>query len=136
MTTLASKLEGITTTFNAQVPATVSKTYEDEIESAKATFIDQSGVIRVGAKFPDFTLPDATGTPVSSAKLLNKGPLLITFYRGNWCPYCNVTLHKLQERLGDIQARGVELVAISPELPDSSLTTQEKNELSFPVLSD
>ena len=133
---LASKLEAITTSFSASAPAAVFQTLSESVVDAQAKFADQSGVTKIGEAFPAFNLPDATGTPVSSTKLLTKGPLLITFYRGNWCPYCNLALHGLQQRLGDIQAQGVQLVAISPELPDSSLSTQEKNELKFPVLSD
>jgi peroxiredoxin len=69
-------------------------------------------------------------------ELLAKGPLLISFYRGQWCPYCNMALKALQDSLSAIKARGVTLVAISPELPNQSPTMQEKNELQFPVLSD
>lgn len=60
----------------------------------------------------------------------------ITFYRGSWCPFCNIALHHLQARIDEFAAQGVTLVAISPELPDTSLTTTEKLELKFPVLSD
>ena len=69
-------------------------------------------------------------------ELLAKGPLLISFYRGGWCPYCNMALKALQDSLSAIKAKGVTLVAISPELPDQSLTLQEKSGLQFPVLSD
>ena len=69
-------------------------------------------------------------------ELLAKGPLLISFYRGGWCPYCNLALKALEDSLPAIRAKGVTLVAISPELPNQSLTTQEKDELQFPVLSD
>jgi peroxiredoxin len=136
MATLASKLELVTVDFNAQVPAAVSETLGEVVKDAETRFAAPIDVIKVGEAFPSFTLPNAVGTPVSSAELLANGPLLVTFYRGNWCPYCNLALHGLQERLQEIQAQGVQLVAISPELPDSTLSTQEKNELQFPVLSD
>ncbi|GAD93710.1 hypothetical protein NECHADRAFT_78070 [Paecilomyces variotii No. 5] len=93
-------------------------------------------IIKVGRKLPDFKLPDANGDEVSSTDLLAQGPLLITFYRGGWCPFCNLALRALQKHLDDIKSHGANLVAISPELPDTSLTTAQKNELSFPVLSD
>ena len=67
-------------------------------------------------------------------ELLAKGPLLISFYRGEWCPYCNMAIKALQDSLPAIKAKGVTLVAISPELPNQSLTMQEKHELQFPVL--
>ncbi|KAF5024822.1 hypothetical protein F66182_3061 [Fusarium sp. NRRL 66182] len=92
--------------------------------------------IQVGDQFPDFILRDATGKTVSKTDLLAQGPLLITFYRGQWCPYCNVALQFLQRHLDDFTAKGVSLVAMTPELPDYSLTTAEKNELRFPVLTD
>lgn len=89
-----------------------------------------------GDRAPAFTLPDAGGKPVESAVLLAQGPLVVTFYRGGWCPYCNLALRALQGRLPDIHARGAALVAISPQLPDGSLSTQETQQLQYPVLSD
>ncbi|KAM0247583.1 hypothetical protein ACHAQJ_009802 [Trichoderma viride] len=97
---------------------------------------DVKSTIQPGEKLPEFILSDARGKPVSSVDLLAKGPLLIMFYRGGWCPFCNLTLRAFQQRLEDFQARGVTLVAITPEQPDASLTTAEKNELKFPVLTD
>lgn len=101
----------------------------------KSTF-DPKSTIQVGDVIPPFTLRNALGEDVTSSDLLAKGPLLITFYRGSWCPYCNVALHHLQLHLAEFKAKGVTLVAISPELPDTSLTTTEKQNLEFPVLSD
>ena len=95
-----------------------------------------SSAIQVGDSLPEFRLSDAAGKEVSSADLLTQGPLLIAFYRGSWCPYCNIELAAFQKHLDDFKAKGVTLVAISPELPDTSLSTVEKNELKFPVLSD
>lgn len=89
-----------------------------------------------GAKVPTFTLPDAHGKPVSSADLLAKGPIVLTFYRGGWCPFCNAQLAEYQERLSDITSRGAQLVAVSPQTPDNSLSTTEKETLAFTVLSD
>ncbi|KAF4979361.1 hypothetical protein FZEAL_4402 [Fusarium zealandicum] len=105
------------------------------VDKFSQTFNPQTAV-QVGDKLPSFHLLDANGKEVSSTDLVAKGPLLISFYRGEWCPYCNVALQFLQRRLDDFTARGVTLVAISPELPDYSLTATEKNELKFPVLTD
>jgi peroxiredoxin len=101
----------------------------------KETF-DPNDAIKAGDKLPEFHLTDATGKEVSSADLLAKGPLLITFYRGEWCPYCNVAIAFLQKHLDDFTARGVTLVAISPEIPNDTLTRTEKEEIKFPVLTD
>ena len=85
---------------------------------------------------PDFELSDATGNTVNFKDLLAEGPVVLTFYRGGWCPYCNIQLRAYQENLDQFQALGANLVAISPEKPDNSLETAEKNELEFTVLSD
>ena len=92
--------------------------------------------ISTGQKLPNFTLPNAVGEEIALESLLAEGAVVVSFYRGGWCPYCNMELRALQAALPEIQARGATLVAISPETPDTSLSTKEKNELSFEVLSD
>lgn len=92
--------------------------------------------INIDDTAPAFSLPDATGTTVALADLLAKGPVVVTFYRGGWCPYCNRSLKEFQDRLTDITAAGATLVAISPETPDNALSTAEKSALQFAVLSD
>ena len=81
-------------------------------------------------------LPDAHGHPFEVARLLALGPVIVTFYRGGWCPYCNLELRAYQAVLPRITAAGASLVAISPEKPDDSMSTAEKNALTYPVLSD
>ncbi|WCK52942.1 peroxiredoxin-like family protein [Aneurinibacillus sp. Ricciae_BoGa-3] len=90
----------------------------------------------VGEKAPDFTLPNASGINVHLYEELAKGPVVLSFYRGGWCPYCNLELRAYQRALEKIQAEGAQLIAISPDLPDETMSTQEKNELRFHVLSD
>lgn len=92
--------------------------------------------LKAGDRAPVFNLEDPDGAYVSSRDLLAKGPLVVTFYRGVWCPYCNFELQALQEALPEIQARGANLVAISPQTPPNSRKSQRQNELSFPILSD
>lgn len=92
--------------------------------------------VKVGDDFIATTLPNAQGKAVDLAQLLEQGSLIITFYRGGWCPYCNLELKAFQALLPEIKAKGAQLIAISPEAPDNSLTTTEKNELSFEVLTD
>ncbi len=84
---------------------------------------------------PDFQLPNIAGDTVSISDF-NEDFLVLSFYRGGWCPYCNMELKALQAILPQLKASNAALVAISPETPDHSLTTSEKNELSFEVLSD
>jgi peroxiredoxin len=92
--------------------------------------------LRAGAAMPAFELKDAAGKTVKSGDLLKEGNMVLVFYRGSWCPFCNTYLHKLQTRLADITAAGGRLVAISVENPDASMAVAKKNELQFTVLSD
>jgi peroxiredoxin len=101
--------------------------------------IDESGVapgLAVGDTAPNFTLPDALGEPITLADLLVQGPVVATFYRGEWCPYCNIQLRGLQAALPRLRELDASLVAISPQSADHSLTLAEKNELTYRVLSD
>jgi peroxiredoxin len=94
-------------------------------------------VVAVGDTLESFTLSDATGVPVTLDQLVETGPAVIVFYRGGWCPYCNLALRTYQlELLPQLATYGARLVAISPQTPDQSLSTAEKAELDFTVLSD
>ncbi|KAJ0418532.1 redoxin domain-containing protein [Aspergillus carlsbadensis] len=132
---LQTSLSSAYADFQKAAPQPVLDTFSAGVTELKATF-DPAKAIQPGQKFPSFTLPSATGAPVSSADLLAQGPLLISFYRGEWCPFCNLELRALQTLLPELKARNVSLVAINPQLPDASLSTAEKNALEFPVLSD
>jgi peroxiredoxin len=90
----------------------------------------------VGEQIPSFTLPDPWGALVSSDDLLKRGPLVISFYRGDWCPYCNLELRALEAAAPRIAELGASIVAISGQRPDAAAGLTEKHELSFPVLSD
>lgn len=92
--------------------------------------------LRGGAQMPSFELKDSTGRSVKSSDLLKEGNIVLVFYRGAWCPFCNLYLHKLQTRLADISAAGGKLVAVSVENPDASMAIAKKNEVQFTVLSD
>lgn len=102
--------------------------------------VGESGVLekalKEGDTMPSFELPDANGNIVKSSELLAGGPLVIVFYRGAWCPYCNLYLHALEGYLPDFESLGASLVAISGEPPDRSLSVVEKDSLTFTVLSD
>lgn len=90
----------------------------------------------VGAQAPDFSLPNAFGEPVQLSDLLANGPVVLTFYRGAWCPYCNLQLRTLHQALPQIEAQGATLVAVTPQLPDKSRQQLEDDGYSFEVLSD
>jgi len=113
---------------------------EREVRAAAVAAVDNSGLAKkalgVGESVPRFTLPDAAGQAVAISDVLTHGPAVISFYRGGWCPFCNLELRALQSRLAEIHAAGGSLVAISPETPDLTLSTVAKNSLEFTVLSD
>lgn len=92
--------------------------------------------LKLGDSAPAFVLVNAFGERINSIELLKKGPLVINFYRGAWCPFCNLELAAYQDVLPDIEALGGQLVAISPELPDKAMTLSEKHKLKFQILSD
>jgi peroxiredoxin len=90
-----------------------------------------------GDRMPDGDLLDVAGQPTTLAATLRSSPAAIVFYRGGWCPYCNIALRAYQARLVPALAeQGIRLVAISPQTPDGSLSTRETKELTFTVLSD
>lgn len=89
-----------------------------------------------GDKAPNFTLKNAKGENVTLYEELENGPVVLIWYRGGWCPYCNLTLKRLQNELPNFKKYDASLIALTPELPDSSLSTVEKNEISYQVLSD
>ncbi|AUC23255.1 redoxin [Polaribacter sejongensis] len=108
----------------------------DEIIAKAKAFEDGKNALKVGEKAPFFELPNPEGKLISLGSLLENGPLVITFYRGDWCPYCNLQLRALQAKLSEIKSLGATLVAISPQVPDGSLTKSEISEMDFIVLSD
>jgi peroxiredoxin len=120
--------------YAAQIPAPVAGRL-----SAAFAELAASGAapgLTVGEQAPLFSLPDATGETVSLAGRLAAGPVVLSFYRGEWCPFCNLELRALQTALPHIKSRGAALIAISPQSPDHSLSVTEKAGLTFDVLSD
>jgi len=92
--------------------------------------------LKVGAKAPDATLPDITGKAVRLKALYAEGPTFVVFYRGGWCPFCNLQLHELTTAKPEFDKRGIHLVAISVDKPDEEAKTQAKQGVAFPMLSD
>ena len=118
------------------LPADVVEVFDRSIQALLEQGVP-SGAVTVGDTLEPFTLSDATGKPVTLDQLVEAGPAVIVFYRGGWCPYCNLALRTYQhELLPELGAFGARLVAISPQSPDQSLSTAEKAGLDFTVLSD
>lgn len=138
--TLQAKLDAFKADFKAgKPPYNAPAEIHPIMERATAELIASgaaSKALKVGDKAPLFTLKDPDGNPVSSADLLAKGPLVLTFYRGVWCPYCNMELQALQAFLPTLQEFGANLVAISPQIAANSRKSVRTNGLEFPILSD
>ncbi|WSQ15243.1 AhpC/TSA family protein [Streptomyces sp. NBC_01231] len=133
--TLNAELHAFYTARQQQIPADIRQVMRRAgQELADSGQADRA--LAVGGQAPDFRLPSATGECVSLTGLLAAGPVVLTFYRGAWCPYCNIALRALQQHHDEITARGARLVAVSPQIPDQSLSLTEKHQLAFSVLSD
>jgi peroxiredoxin len=122
------------TQYAAQIPAPVTERLAAAF--AEVTASGAAPGLAVGERAPLFSLPDATGQTVELAARLAQGPVVLSFYRGEWCPFCNLELRALQAALPEFRARGASLIAISPQSPDHSLSITEKAGLTFDVLSD
>jgi len=134
--TIKEQSEQIKAASLGRLPAEVVETFARDRDKLAADGVPADAV-SVGEVLEEFTLPDATGKDVSLSELVADGPVVLVFYRGGWCPYCNLALHAYQSELVPrLRQYGATLAAISPQKPDESLSTAEKHELQFPVLSD
>jgi len=118
-----------------RVPAERQAIMQRHVDQLRSGTISRT-MLKVGDHAPAILLENAKGATIDVGTLLKKGPVIVTFYRGGWCPYCNLELKAYQEILPEIVAAGASLVAISPEKPDDTVSTAEKNALTFEVLSD
>jgi peroxiredoxin len=133
--TLKQDIDAFVAEAAARVPPELMAELERSIEQVRDSGIEERA-LGEGDLAPPFTLPNAEGRPVALKDLLRRGPLIISFYRGIWCPYCNLELRAYQRILGEIRAAGGDFIAISPQTPDNSLKMAETNAIQFEVLSD
>lgn len=132
---LGSELESAKENFKANNTA--------ETVGKFSSFVDQlakddvaGDALKAGDPAPDFTLTNALGKEINLKQELANGPVILTWYRGGWCPYCNLALNFLQRHLHEFKSYGAQLLAITPETPDQSMSTKEKHNLEFEVLTD
>ncbi len=136
MTTIAEQVNDVKAAAGTRLPAEVVAVFASD-QAALADHGIPAGAVAVGDKLGPFALPDATGQTRTLDELTANGPAVIVVYRGGWCPYCNLTLRTYQrDLLPQLSAHSARLVAISPETPDALLSTKEKAELTYTVLSD
>lgn len=132
--TLTEQLKEYASNSSKRHPGAAQDIMKKAIEELENTDI-LANAVKTGGIFPGFIFTNAKGEQVSLDDLLKKEKVVLTFYRGGWCPYCNIALRSLQNALPEIKAKGATLVAITPEIPDNTLTVEEKNALDFEVLT-
>ncbi|BDD06560.1 peroxiredoxin-like family protein [Aureibacter tunicatorum] len=135
MQTLKEQLTEVKNKSGERISAEALKTMQKATDELKTAHIAKNA-LKVGDTARAIILNNLYGNKVSLLEELKKGPVVLSFYRGSWCPYCNLELKALQEALPEIKKNGATLIAISPELPDNSLTLIEKHQLKFEILSD
>ncbi|MBE9563983.1 MAG: AhpC/TSA family protein [Proteobacteria bacterium] len=133
--TLAEEIKAFQDSFIPNVPEETMNLLMSELQGLIEKRLTESALSK-GDDFPSFSLPNADNSALAFNDLTKNGPLVISFYRGAWCPYCNLEMNALQQRLPDITAAGGQLIAISPQIPDKSSDQVTKSNLTFEVLSD
>jgi len=132
---LANKIQAFQDEMIPTIPEDTVATMMAELKTLINSGIAQSAK-NTGDTLPSFSLANADNKQIDSSTLLANGPLVISFYRGAWCPYCNLEINALQQRLADINAAGAQLIAISPQSPDKSMDQISQSKLDFEILSD
>ena len=133
--TLAARIAASVQDFVSALPEDEKQAVAESFAVLQASDVAANAVV-VGETAPDFTLPNATGRPLTLHEQLQQGPVILSFYRGGWCPFCNLELQALQAYLPQFRELGASLIGISPETPDHAMTTVERDSLQFEVLSD
>ena len=133
--TLAARLAERRELIAKYVPAETQAAHRRAIEEVRGTGAEER-VLRVGESAPAFELPDQNGVNVRSAELLERGPLVVVFVRGRWCPFCVATVETWNEALPVVKECGASLVAISPMAVKHAYFMHDQHKLAFPLLSD
>lgn len=131
----AEQYQKVVQDFMSALPEDTAVTVGEGFEYIMSSDFGTKG-LNTGDIATDFTLPNAKGVETQLSKLLEDGPIVLNFYRGGWCPFCNLEFKSLHDILPQIKALGANLIGVSPELPDNSLDTIEKHQLQFEVLTD
>jgi peroxiredoxin len=132
---LKPQLEEKSAAFAKQAPEAMRQTFQQGIDQVRQTGILDKAA-KVGDKAPDGVLLDSDGEKLKASSLWAEGPVVLTFYRGGWCPYCNLQLKNLQDSVAALQGAGARVVAVTPELPEKATDTVASNKLALQVLSD
>lgn len=133
--TLNEELAGLCARIRAALPGEDVRVLDDTLEELRMLQLAEQG-LQAGEPFPDFALPDSEGRTVTSGELLDRGPLVVAFYRGAWCPYCDAMLRAFEAARPAIEAAGASLVAISADRPEEQARARAEKGLGFPLLAD
>jgi peroxiredoxin len=132
---LQDKLDAVKAKCLASTPPKVTLVRQRAVEGLAASGLAERAM-HAGDQAPAFQLRDGYGGAFSSREVLRRGPIVLVFYRGRWCPYCNIDLRAIEAASHDIRSLSASLVVISQQTPDNSLETQRRNRLSFVSLVD
>ena len=135
MNTLAQQIDELNQNLAQQVPTEILTSFSQSIADIKKLQLEDN-CIQLGEIFPNFKLQNTTNQVVELNDLLQKGPVIISFFRGSWCPYCNLELRALQQKLNSLENQTATLVAISPQLPTYNVVLKENQGLEFELLTD
>lgn len=135
MTNLAKKIDEINKNLASQLPAEIIKVFSQSIQDLKSSKIEENS-IQVGDKFPDFTLKNTNNQIIHLSKVLKKGKVIVAFFRGSWCPYCNVELKALQDHIELFKEKNVSLLAITPQSDNYNKQLEVNHMLNYDVLTD
>ncbi|AIM36876.1 peroxiredoxin-like family protein [Sphingobacterium sp. SG20118] len=135
MKNLKQQIEELNENLAKQLPTKILEVFGKSIQDLKARNIEEDS-IDTGDTFPDFSLPNTNNEIVALKELLKNGKVIVAFFRGSWCPYCNLELKALQDNLKQITNRRTTLIAISPQTPDYSDELRSNHHLDFHLLTD
>ncbi|MEQ9440259.1 MAG: peroxiredoxin-like family protein [Cyclobacteriaceae bacterium] len=135
MTLLSEELYDLSAAIRQETASRLQRVLDQFVESLRRQHASERS-LQIGDRVPDFTLKDQQQRPLRLYERLEQGPVILVFFRGGWCPYCNLTLRAWHYALPDIEFLGSQLVAVTPENPTQVRHTVEKNKLDFPVLHD
>jgi peroxiredoxin len=135
MTNLAKKIDEINKNLVDQLPTEVIEVFSQSIQDLKSSKIEENS-IQVGYKFPDFSLKNTSNQIIHLNELLKKGKVIVAFFRGTWCPYCNVELKALQDYVELFKEKNVSLVVISPQSHSYNKELEVNHMLNYDVLTD
>jgi peroxiredoxin len=133
--TMQERLERVRGRLDSKISPEMKKTYGDFIKKMKGKKIEAKA-LQVGDRAPDFTLTNTRGKRVALSTLLKKGPVVLFWYRGNWCPYCDAYLQAFSENLPSIYELGASILALSPELSEKAVVTRKENHVWYSILHD